>query len=122
VLRGRTLAGILFFFAGGLRFPAWAAPGHKDDRFELRTVQGRVLTPEAVPASSAIVYLYDDRTHSVKTYITDKAGHYRFVGLFDLDDYEIHAESGGMISKSHTISSEDDRRDFVINLTLSHRK
>jgi hypothetical protein len=75
-----------------------------------------------VPASSAIVYLYDDRTRSVKTYITNKAGHYRFVGLSDLDDYEIHAELAGMTSKKHKISSEDDRREFIFSLRLSRTK
>lgn len=114
-----TLAGILF--TSTLGFPAWAAPA-RTERFGLRSVRGTVLNSEAVPARSAIVYLYDERTQSVKTYIVDKIGRYRFSGLSNIDDYEIYAERAGMTSKRHTVSSRDDRREFVINLRISRRE
>ena len=85
-------------------------------------MQGTVLKSETVPVRSAIVYLYDDRTQSVKTDIADKAGHYRFSGLFNFDEYEVYAESVGMTSRRHTISRQDDRREFVINSRMSRRE
>jgi len=44
---------------------------------ELRTVQGKVVDEENRAVSSAIVYLRDVQTDSVRTYITDSSGHYR---------------------------------------------
>ncbi|MGA7921593.1 MAG: hypothetical protein WCA38_18180 [Candidatus Acidiferrales bacterium] len=88
------LAGILF--ASALSFSAWAAAARKDESLELRCVRGTVLNSEAVPARSAIVYLYDERTESLKTYIVDKTGHYCFNGRSVFDGYEIYAECAGM--------------------------
>jgi hypothetical protein len=114
-----TLAGILF--ASALSSSAWAAAASKDKTLGLRSVRGTVLNSEAMPARSAIVYLYDERTQSVKTYIADETGHYCFSGLSVFADYEIYAACAGMTSKRHTISSEDDRRQFVIKLKISKR-
>jgi hypothetical protein len=104
-----------------LSFPARAVAGPQiTGSSELRSVAGTILF-EALPAASAIVYLYDDRTQSVRTYIADKQGRYHFVGLSEFDDYEIHAERGSLISKTRTIRSDDERRQFVINLKISKR-
>jgi Carboxypeptidase regulatory-like domain len=100
----------------GVRIYPAPLPGQS---FELRTVSGMVVSAEGVPMRSAIVYLYDDRTQSVRTWITDKSGHYRFSGLFPSDDYEIHAEGAGSASGEHRISKLDDHRDFLINLRIS---
>src|SRR5262249_49624533 len=60
---------------------------------QLRTVRGTVVAKQDDPIPSAVVYLKNLRTQTVKTYITDEAGHYRFSGLDPNVDYEIHAES-----------------------------
>jgi Carboxypeptidase regulatory-like domain len=112
-----ALAG--FLLASAVSFPLWAATARKGESFELRTVRGTVLTSPAVPACSAIVYLYDERTQSVRTYIADQTGHYSFSGLSAFDNYEVYAGCAGRTSKRHTISSEDERREFVIDLRIS---
>jgi Carboxypeptidase regulatory-like domain len=114
-----TLAGVVF--ASTLSFTLWAGPRQKVEPFELRTVCGTVLNSEAGPAAYAIVYLYDERTQSVKSYIADKTRHYRFSGLSYLDNYELHAERAGMASKRYTISNQDDRKEFDINLKIARR-
>jgi hypothetical protein len=53
---------------------------NKGQSFELPAVRGTVLSSQAMPARSAIVYLYDDRTQSVKTFIAGKNDRYRFSG------------------------------------------
>ncbi len=119
MIRRPTFTGLLL--ASALSFPLWAAPSQRGQSFELRTVRGRVLSSQAVPARSAVVYLYDDRTQSVKTYIAGKDGRYHFSGLFAFDSYEIYAERGGIGSKRHAISSRNDRREFVVNLRIVQR-
>jgi hypothetical protein len=44
---------------------------------ELRTVQGKVVDEQNRAVASAVVYLRDGRTNSVRTYITNSSGHYR---------------------------------------------
>ncbi|HTV57981.1 MAG TPA: carboxypeptidase-like regulatory domain-containing protein [Verrucomicrobiae bacterium] len=117
-----ALAGVIV--ACVLAFPAWAAPdkaGRKDNEYESRTVSGTVFTAHSRPARSAVVYLYDERNKSVRTYITNQTGHYRFSGLFDSDDYEVYAARSGWTSKTRTISNFSNRQEFVINLKIFRR-
>ena len=88
---------------------------------ELRTVQGRVVDQENRAVTSAVVYLRDERTNSVRTYITNSSGHYRFSWLGEYDDYELEAHTQNFRSHRHTISQWDTRREFVIDLKL-HKK
>lgn len=89
---------------------------------ELRTVHGAVLDKAENPVSSAVVYLKNVRTLAVKTYISDRAGEYRFSGLDPNVDYEIHAEDDKMMSNTRTVSSFDSRKDIVISLKLDKTK
>ena len=89
---------------------------------ELRTVRGAVLDKSENPVATAIVYLKNVRTLAVKTYISDKAGQYRFSGLDPNVDYEIHAENDTMMSATRTVSSFDSRKDIVISLKLDKEK
>lgn len=45
---------------------------------KLRTIQGRVVDQGNRPVASAVVYLVDEQTNSVRTYITNSSGRYRF--------------------------------------------
>src|SRR5579864_2629740 len=89
---------------------------------ELRTVHGAVLDKAENPVASAVVYLKNVRTLAVKTYISDRAGEYRFSGLDPNVDYEIHAEDDTMTSNKRTVSSLDSRKDIVISLKLDKAK
>ena len=89
---------------------------------ELRTVRGAILDKAENPVSSAVVYLKNVRTLTVKTYISDRSGEYRFSGLDPNVDYEVHAESESMTSSTRTVSSFDSRKDIVISLKLDKEK
>jgi len=101
-----------------LTLPIWAAQERAPDAFELRTVQGAVLDAPDTANAPTVVYLYDNRTQSVRTYFADGSNHYRFSGLYPLDDYQIYARRGALTSRIYSISSHDGRTDFVVNLRI----
>jgi hypothetical protein len=89
---------------------------------QLRTVSGQVLSKSEDPVPDGIVYLKNLKTQTVKTYIADEGGHYRFSGLDPNVDYEIHAEYQGAASNKRRISSFESRKELVINLKLDRAK
>jgi hypothetical protein len=89
---------------------------------ELRTVQGRVVDEADRAVPSAVVYLRDLRTNSVRTYITNPAGHYHFSWLGEYDDYELEAQGNNFRSHRHAISHWDTRRELVIDLKLDKKR
>jgi hypothetical protein len=101
-----------------LSLPIWSAQERAPDLSELRTVQGAVLDAPETAHAPTVVYLYDNRTQSVRTYFADKSNHYRFCGLYPLDDYQIYATRGALTSRTYSISRHDGRRDFVVNLRI----
>ena len=88
----------------------------------LRTIHGTVVDKSENPAPSAVVYLLNVKTQTVKTYIADDAGTYRFSGLDPNVDYEVHAEHNDMTSSNRTVSSFDSRHDIDVTLKLSRKK
>jgi hypothetical protein len=89
---------------------------------DLRTVRGTVMDRDENPLSSAIVHLKNVRTLTVRTYISDGTGQYRFSGLDPNVDYEIHAEHGNLTSSTRTISSFDTRKEIVVPLKVDREK
>jgi Carboxypeptidase regulatory-like domain len=100
---------------------ATAAANQKGES-ELRTVRGTVVDKQDSPLASGVVYLKNLRTLTVKTYISDDNGQYRFSGLDPNVDYEIHAEHKDLTSAKRTISSFDSRKEIVINLKTDKKK
>jgi hypothetical protein len=102
-----------------------SAPSQAQDQkgdLELRTIRGGVIDKNENPAPGSVVYLLNVKTQSVKTYIADQGGLYRFSGLDPNVDYEVHAEQDDMTSSIRTVSSFDSRRDIQVFLKLSHAK
>lgn len=89
---------------------------------QLRTVRGTVVDSSNAPMASAIVYLKNMRTLTVRTYISSSHGHYRFSGLDPNVDYKIHAEHRGFTSGTRTISSYDSRHEIIIDLKVDRKK
>jgi hypothetical protein len=89
---------------------------------ELRTVRGTVMDGSETPLASAVVYLKNARTLTVRTYISDGSGQYRFSGLDPNVDYEVHAERDNQTSANRTISSFDTRKEIVISLKVDKEK
>jgi hypothetical protein len=83
-----------------------------------RVVSGKVISKSDSPLKGAVVYLKDDHTNAVKSFIADDGGGYRFGQLSQNTDYEIWAESNGKKSPVKTISSFDSKNSFMINLKI----
>jgi hypothetical protein len=89
---------------------------------QLRTVRGVVFDKAETPIPASVVFLKNLRTNTVRSYITDDAGNYRFSGLDPNADYEVHAEKDGAKSATRTVSSFDSRKDIVLNLKIDKKK
>ncbi len=89
---------------------------------QLKTLHGSVIDKNENPVPSSVVYLKNVKSQSVKTYIADESGNYRFSGLDPNVDYEIHAEHDGLTSSTRTVSSFDSRRDIEVVLKLTKKK
>jgi hypothetical protein len=117
--RNRFLA--LLLVLASLAVYAGAAQNSKKEP-ELRTVRGVVIDKGDTPIAASVVFLKNMRTNSVRSYVTDDAGDYRFSGLDPNADYELHAEKDGAKSQTRPISSFDSRKDIVLNLKLDKKK
>lgn len=81
-----------------------------------RVVQGKVTDHGNTPVKGAVVYLKDGR--SVKSFIANDQGEYRFGQLAQNTDYEIWAEHESKKSPVKTISSFDSKNQFYIDLKI----
>ena len=87
-----------------------------------RVVQGKVTDQGNAALKGSVVYLKDGHSLSVKSFIADDQGEYRFGQLAQNTDYEIWAENNGKKSGVKTISSFDSKNQFYINLKIDTNK
>jgi Carboxypeptidase regulatory-like domain len=101
-----------------------AAQDNKDSKkdAQLRTVYGVTMDKSESPIPSAVVFLKNARTNTIRSSISDDQGNYRFSGLDPNTDYEIHAEKDAAQSATRTISSFDTKKEIVLNLKLDKKK
>jgi hypothetical protein len=120
-------------FRRGTRWPwllllllAWAAGGPQGFAQNLgqavRVVQGVVRDSSDQPQANAVVYLQDQKSLEVRTYITEADGHYRFGQLSSDVDYQLWAEYKGHKSKTRSISSFDSKKQFSFDLKIDTAK
>jgi protocatechuate 3,4-dioxygenase beta subunit len=83
-----------------------------------RNVTGQVMTKSEAPLPDAVVYLKNTKTLTIKSFITEKDGGYRFHGLSPNTDYEIYADYQGQKSQTKTISSFDNRNNITLNIRI----
>jgi hypothetical protein len=88
----------------------------------VRVVQGSVQNSDSQVQANAVVYLQDQKTLEVRTFITQTDGHYRFGQLSSDVDYQIWAEFQGRKSKTRAISSFDSKKQFNFDLKLEAAK
>lgn len=84
-----------------------------------RVVQGKVTDSANAVVKGAVVYLKDDRT--VKSFIANDQGEYRFGQLAQNTDYQIWAEHNSKKSSVKTISSFDSKNQFYIDLKIDSK-
>ena len=113
---------ILLAVLVSMLWPAATIAQDKKREAQLRTVHGTVVDKEENELPGGVVYLKNTKTLTVKTYIAEEKGEYRFSGLDPNVDYEIHAEKEGMTSTKRTISSFDSRKQIVVNLKVDKKK
>ena len=112
-----ALATLVSLAAAQLSFldAAMAADKNQDQG---RNVTGQVMTKSETPLPDAVVYLKNTKTLTIKSFITEKDGGYRFHGLSQNIDYEIYADYQGQKSQTKTISSFDNRNNITLNIRI----
>ena len=80
-----------------------------------KVIEGKVLDSGSTPLPGGIVYLQDQKTNVIKTFIATADGSYRFGQLPADTDYKIWAEYKGQKSKDKLISSFDTKLDVTYN-------
>ena len=90
------------------------AAARADAQTTAKTIEGKVLDHATTPLPGSIIYLQDQKTNVVKTFIATGDGSYRFGQLPADTDYKIWAEYKGEKSKNKLISSFDTK----LNVTL----
>jgi Carboxypeptidase regulatory-like domain len=100
-----------------------AALAEKDPNANLRILIGQVMNSDtSAPLPEAVVYLKNNSTQSVHTYIADKDGNYRFTNLSPDVDYQVYADYKGHKSDPKTLSQFDSRKSPTINLRVDMRR
>ena len=98
-----------------------SATPDKKDKNAGRLLHGKVLDGQDNPLINAVVYLTNTRTRTVKTYIVNQDGTYRFPSLSTAVDYEVYAQYNGRKSDTKSVSQFDDRSEVYIDLRISAR-
>src|ERR1700730_5602144 len=84
-----------------------------------RLLLGKVLDRQDNPLPNAVVYLTNNRTRAVKTYIVGPDSSYRFPSLTASVDYEVYAQYDGHKSDVKSVSQFDDRSQVYIDLKIN---
>ena len=88
----------------------------------VRVVEGKVVNADEQPQPNSVVYLQDQKSLQVRTFITEADGHYRFGQLSSEVDYQLWAELKGHKSKTRSISSFDSKKQFSFDLKIDTNK
>ena len=86
---------------------------------DTRSVRGVVTDQDGAVLSGATVQIEDTISLNVRSYVTDRAGAYRFYGLSPDVDYLLRAHYSGFWGPIHRLSAFDSRKEAVINLKVN---
>jgi hypothetical protein len=83
-----------------------------------RTVSGTILDESSQPVVGATVFLKNEKTKAIRSYISTAGGHFRFSQVDMSVDFDLWAEKDGKKSAAKTVSSWDDRKEFISELKI----
>jgi Carboxypeptidase regulatory-like domain len=83
-----------------------------------RTVSGTVLNAGSEPVVGATVFLKNEKTKTIRSFTSTSDGHFHFAQVDMSIDFDLWAEKDGKKSPTKTVSSWDDRKDFISDLKL----
>lgn len=83
-----------------------------------KTLQGKVFGSNDAPISGAIVYLENDKTNDIRSFISIADGSYRFGQLASDTDYKVWARYKNEKSGTKAVSSYDSRTQVFIDLHI----
>ncbi|MGP8252591.1 MAG: carboxypeptidase-like regulatory domain-containing protein [Terracidiphilus sp.] len=83
-----------------------------------RTVTGTVLDGASNPVQGATVFLKNQKSKSIRSFTSLANGHFYFAQVNKAEDFDLWAEKNGHKSEVKTVSSWDDRAQFVTELRL----
>ncbi len=90
----------------------------KEKKKVTKTIAGVVVDGADNPVVGATVELNDVQSSKKLAKYSQEAGKYQFADLDPKHDYEVQASFRGTSSEVRRVSSLDDRRLVVVNLTL----
>ena len=85
----------------------------------VRSVKGTVSDASGTAVVGAVVQLKNKKTLQIRSFITKDRGEYFFTGLSPDVDYEVKAESQGMVSPARNVSSFDSDKVAIRDLKLA---
>ena len=83
-----------------------------------RTVSGTVFDAASNPVQGATVFLKNQKSKSIRSFTSIANGHFYFAQVNKADDFDLWVEKNGKKSEVKTVSSWDDRAQFVTELHL----
>ena len=105
-------------FSAVPRAAAAASAGETTRVPKLRIVEGEVCRKDGTPIQGAVVYLKDEKSLAVKSYLSDDQGRFHFRQLSMSLDYDLWAELNGKRSKTKSISQFNSKPDLRYKLKL----
>ena len=109
-----TVAMVVFVLTAA----ASSAAARKKKEPPTKTVSGFVLDEADNGVPGAAVELSDQQTGKKIAAYSKEGGRYQFTGLDPHHDYEVKALYKGVASEVRQVSSVDERKKMVINLTI----
>ena len=97
---------------------ALSAPAAWGQNIGERTVSGSILDENSQSVVGATVFLKNEKTKAIRSYISTAGGHFRFSQVDMSVDFDLWAEKDGKKSAIKTVSSWDARKDFISDLKL----
>jgi hypothetical protein len=83
-----------------------------------RTVTGTVVDGGSNPVPGATVFLKNQKSKTIRSFTSLANGHFSFAQVNKAEDFDLWAEMNGHKSEVKTVSSWDDRAQFVTELRL----